>query len=205
MEPTEIIARLKALGVPAKRVAEAIGRSPPVASKLLGATGEGRALKAHEIAPLIKLIREYEADTAAPAALSEYVMVDVLPTYAGMGGGGSADEEHEQALVPRRLVEEQLRGRAQDFVLVNARGDSMAPDFEHEDQVLVDKRDRLPTQPGPFVLWDGDGYVIKNLSRSVGRMDVIRVASSNSKYPADELPADSVHILGRPVWYGRRL
>lgn len=32
---------------------------------------------------------------------------------------------------------------------------------QHGDQILYDKRDRNPVQPGPFVLWDDDGYVMK--------------------------------------------
>src|SRR3546814_3748103 len=59
-----------------------------------------------------------------------------------------------------------------DFVLITVRGDSMEPDFRHGDQLLCDKRDRSPAQPGPFAIWDGEWgeYVLKNVE--IGRAHV---------------------------------
>lgn len=135
----------------------------------------------------------------------DYVKVEVLPTFAGMGGGGTGDGDVETALVPRALVEDMLKGRADDFLLINVRGDSMEPDFHHGDQLLVDKRDTSPAQPGPFALWDGDWgeYVVKNVERA--RSGEVRIFSSNGKYSAESAPSETTRIIGRPVWFGRRL
>lgn len=134
-----------------------------------------------------------------------YVAVDVLPTYGGMGGGGNGDGDRETALIPRALIEDTLRGRASDFLLVNVRGDSMEPDFRHGDQILIDKRDKSPAQPGPFALWDGEWgeYVIKNVERAMG--GEVRVFSSNPKYRETIVESEQTRIIGRPVWFGRRL
>jgi len=205
MEPDEIIPRLKALRVPKKRIAQALGLAAPAGSRLLGAA-EGRQLKAHEIPKLVALIREYEAGEQAPESdLGRYVRVEVLPTFGGAGGGGTGEGEVETALVSRALVRDELRGKPSDFVLIDVRGDSMEPDFRHGDQILVDKRDRSTAQPGPFALWDGDWgeYVLKNVERAEDGLH--RVFSSNPKYSPKTVSSEETRIIGRPVWFGRRL
>lgn len=211
----KLIARLKASGLTNLRIAQALGRAQPAASRLLNGQ---RSLKADEIAPLEKLLAAHEhankqqrlvamftdPDIAAEVAHDDYLPIEVLPTYAGAGGGGTGDGPPETALVPRRLIEDELRGHALDFMLVNIRGDSMEPDFRHGDQLLVDRRDRSPTQPGPFALRFEDSYVVKNVERT---REGVRVFSSNPKYTADMLASGDIdmEIIGRPVWFGRRL
>lgn len=135
----------------------------------------------------------------------EYLAVDILPSYAGMGGGGNGDGDHGQALIPRSLIEDELRAKPSDMLLIEARGASMEPDFLHGDQILIDKRDRNPVQPGAFALWDGDGYVVKLIERIPQQPGRLRIFSANGRYSAYDVDADQVTIMGRPVWFGRRL
>lgn len=136
---------------------------------------------------------------------TDYVEVEVLPSYAGMGGGGFGDGEPGRALVPRKLVFEQLRATPGDLLLIDVRGDSMMPEFIHGDQLLVDRRDSDPTQPGPFALWDGDSYVVKLVERLATRRGWVRVFSANERYTPYEVSTEELRILGRPVWLGRTL
>lgn len=216
MDPDELLSRLKRSGVPQADVAKAIGRDRTVATKLFNGS---RRIQANEIAPLTKLLEQATrgagiaddtpdlpvvADTARA-----YVEIEVLPTFAGMGGGGTGDADQVTALLPRSLVEDELHARPSDLLLIDVRGDSMfdpatGRGFVHGDQILIDKRDTNPRQPGPFALWFDDGYVIKNveLIRKTGKL---RIFSNNSAYSDDEADPDEVRIMGRPVWFGRRL
>lgn len=144
-----------------------------------------------------------EAPTTTPDI--SYENVDILPTYAGMGGGGNGEGDHETALVPSYLIRSLLRGVPSDFVLVRVRGTSMEPMFRQDDELLIDKRDRSPTQPGPFCLWDAEWgeYVVKNVERLPGGR--VRVFSENPQFTSYEIDNDQSNILGRPVWFGRRL
>jgi hypothetical protein len=133
MNSEEIISRLKAARVPHETIANALGRARPAASNLLSGK---RSLKAHEIAPLVRLLEEHGKTEAV--STDGYVAVEVIPTYAGAGGGGT-----------------------------------------------------------------GDGYVLKNIERID---EGLRVFSSNPKYRERMLSGDdSVRIIGRPAWIGRRL
>lgn len=135
---------------------------------------------------------------------SDYVAIEVLPTFAGMGGGGTGDGDLETALISRRLVADELRARPSDLLLINVRGNSMEPLFRHGDQLLVDRRDRSPTQPGPFALLYDDGYVVKNVEW-VERRTLMRVSSANHDFAPETVAPDDITILGRPVWFARRL
>ena len=78
----------------------------------------------------------------------DYLPVEIMPSYGGMGGGGSGEGDVARALVPRRLVEDELQARPTDLLLIETRGESMWPDFHHGDQILIDRRDVNPAQPG---------------------------------------------------------
>lgn len=204
MDGAGIIEGLKRHGVPHERIADAIGRDRTVATKLLAGT---RSLKVAEMEPLMALIAEYERDTGEALNDSlqvDYVAVEVLPTFAGMGGGGTGDADRQQAMLPRSLVESELRAKPSDLLVINVRGNSMEPLFYQDDQIVVDRRDVNPIQPGPFALWDGDGYVVKNVERNP-KTKKYRVFSSNPAYTDHEFDPADVQIMGRPVWYARRL
>lgn len=208
-EAADIFSRLDRLDLTQLELATALGIEENKISK--ARKGE-RQFKAHEVLRAREWLAEIEsrgfqivADFPAPDPAIDYLPIEVLPTFGGMGGGGNGDGDPETALVPRALIVDVLRGSAGDFLLINVRGDSMEPDFRHGDQILIDKRDTSPAQPGPFALWDGDWgeYVIKNVERS--RSGEVRIFSSNSKYSAEAAPAESTRIIGMPVWFGRRL
>lgn len=138
--------------------------------------------------------------------LRDYVEVEVLPTFGGLGPGGTGDGQRETQLVPRSLVERELRSNAADLLIIDCRGDSMEPIFFNGDQVIIDRRHTTLAQPGLFALWDGDGYVIKNLQRDrqAGR---IKVFAENPKYDPEFYSEgdDRLVIMGRPVWFARQL
>lgn len=148
---------------------------------------------------------EVNADLPTSYNNTDYLPVDILPSFAGMGGGGNGDGDHGQALIPRSLIEDELRAKPSDVLLIEARGSSMEPDFMHGDQILIDKRDTNPVQPGSFALWDGDGYVVKLVERVPMQPGRYRIFSANARYSAYEVDADQIQIMGRPVWFGRRL
>lgn len=206
MDAEGIIAALKRLGVPHDLIAATIGRDRTAATKMLNGT---RGMKAGEMEPLARLVAEYEKDAGEvgeqPMSLvRSYVEIEVLPTYAGMGGGGTGDGDRSLALLPRSLVEDELRAKPGDLLVIHVRGDSMEPKFLDGDQIVIDRRERNPLQPGPFALWFDDGYVLKQVER-IRATGKLRITSSNPAYSPDEADPDEVNIMGRPVWFMRRL
>lgn len=134
------------------------------------------------------------------------VLIEKLPTYAGAGGGGTGEGDINLTPFSRDLVEYELRAKASDLVAVEIEGNSMSPDFQSGDQLLIDKRKITLAQPGAFCLWDGDGYVVKYIEKVPGSdPQKIRVISRNEIYSTSERLAEEVSILGRVVWFARRV
>lgn len=207
MNNSEIRELIKSRGWRQVDIAEALGISQDKVNKSLSGV---RQWQGKEVVKLISMFGDHDNSGHHPEQVpvghdDGYVEVAVLPSYAGMGGGGTGEGEQSIARLSRRLIEEELRGRPSDFELIDVRGDSMEPDFQHGDQILIDRRDRDPRQPGSFVLWDEDGYVVKLVERVPGKRGWYRVFSANSRYSEYEIEETEATIRGRPVWFARRL
>lgn len=206
-------ALLRALATWSKLTPAAIAKKAGVAATTINRSYRGTA-STRISAPTLDKLRgafptfpQWVAEPELPPVdpQRDYLPVEVMPSFAGMGGGGTGEGDTEHALIPRRLIVDELRAKPSDLLLVEARGSSMEPDFRHGDQILIDRRDTNPAQPGAFALWDGDGYVIKLLERVPQRKGFLRVFSANDTYSAYEVDAEEIRIMGRPVWFGRRL
>lgn len=210
MDLRELVRRIDSLDLKQKDIAEFLGLTPDKVSKVFAGK---RQWSGQELIKLTRWLDELEKndnlalrpEIPSSDSARDYVSIEILPSYAGMGGGGTGDGDPETGLVPRSLIENELRAKPTDFLMIDVRGDSMMPDFEHGDQILIDKRDTNPIQPGSFALWDGDGYVVKLVERIPQKRGWYRIFSSNGRYAAYEVDAEDIKIMGRPVWFARRL
>lgn len=133
------------------------------------------------------------------------VLVERLPTHAGAGGGGTGEGDREMRAFSGSLVRE-LGVRPENLLLIEVEGDSMAPEFLSGDQMLVDKRRLSLAQPGAFCLWDGDGYVVKYIEKVPGSEPAkVRVLSGNPRYSSFERLVEEIEVMGRIIWFGRRV
>ena len=148
-----------------------------------------------------------EADQFEERRDDDVVYIDLLPGYAGMGGGGTGEGDQGTVAFSRALVEYELRAPPASLLAVVAEGNSMEPDFRGGDQILIDTRRLSLAAPGAFCLWDSDGYVIKYLERIQGSDPPrVRIVSARGDlYPAVERLLEECDIKGRVVWFGRRV
>lgn len=215
MDSATIIAGLKRFNIPHEVIGEVIGRDRTVATKMINGK---RNVQVNEIAPLQELIAQYEREAGESefvrsdsldrlyhdGLILDYVPVEMLPTYAGAGPGGTGDGDRRRALLPRALIQE-LHASPDDLLVIEIRGNSMQPDFAQGDQIVIDKRDRNTKFGGPFAIFDGDTYILKNVEHLPGEDGKLRVFSSKDGFIDWITDAEEVRIEGRPVWYGRRL
>lgn len=150
--------------------------------------------------------------------------VPELDARAGAGGGGTLDlinvtddygnqvsaevvRDHWQ--IPISFLRGELRLEASKAVMIEVTGDSgYDPSNPHApgsifpgDRVIVDARDTRPSPPGPFLVYDGSGFVVK-LCDIVYRSDppAIRLSSRNPTYPPYNVTLDDGHVIvGRVV------
>lgn len=142
---------------------------------------------------------------------ADQVRVRHLETRPGMGAQGFENEEEntddpEHIWLPERLVRHELRAAPEDLRSMEVSGPSMSPMLESGDQILVDLRERTPSQPGIFALFDGIGITVKWVELlPFTEPQRVRVSSENKRFKEWEGTLEEVHILGRVVWFARRL
>jgi len=192
-----------------------IAKEAGVAATTINRPYQGTATTRLSIPTLEKLKATYpDFDWGTPSPdlpdqthTDDAVSIERIPTFGGMGGGGTGDADGGVVTFSRALVEYDLRAKPEDLLAIIAEGNSMEPDLQGGDQILIDKRRMSLASPGAFCLWDGDGYVIKYLERVPGSDPLkIRVISKNQElYPPYERLASEIDIKGRVIWFGRQV
>jgi len=146
-------------------------------------------------------IPEVDAHTGAGLA-ADAPTVDVP-------AGAYSQSGHETVGIwsmPLDYLRHELRVPKLAVRLVEVIGDSMHPTLQPGDRIMVNTGDRKPSPPGIFALWDGLGVVVKRVEH-IPNTDplVYRIGSDNPHHATYERTEDEVHIIGRVVWYGRRI
>src|SRR5690606_37821454 len=140
---------------------------------------------------------------------------------AGAGGGGLVDlvnvtdqngntvsaeviKDHWQ--IPESFLRGELRMEANRALIIEVSGDSgydpsnpNAPgSLMPGDRVIVDARDTKPSPPGPFLVYDGVGFVVKLCEPIFGSDPPrVRLSSRNPTYEPYDVSAEEGHIVGR--------
>ena len=101
--------------------------------------------------------------------------------------------------LPKQLLANQV-GTDSTVRIIQVMGDSMQPEFNPGDRVMVNTADRTPSPPGVFVLWDGFGLIIKRCEM-VPHSNPPRVilSSANTNYKTYEMDVSELDIQGRIV------
>jgi phage repressor protein C with HTH and peptisase S24 domain len=161
---------------------------------------------------LPKVFEESDEETDKDPYLSggrtdDGIKIKLLPTFAGLGAGGTGEGDVGEVTFSRDLIENELRVPPDALLAMVADGNSMEPDFKGGDQILVDTRRTSLAQPGAFCLWDGDGHVVKYLER-IPESDPPRVSvvsANQALYPPRTRLLDEIRVVGRVIWFGRRV
>lgn len=142
-----------------------------------------------------------------------------LDARAGAGGGGvfdlinvtddsgnqiSGEVVKDHWRIPESYLRGELRLEASKAVIIEVTGDSgYDPANPHApgsifpgDRVIVDTRDTRPSPPGPFLVYDGTGLVVK-LCEPVHGSDppTIRLLSRNPTYTPYTIALDEGHVI----------
>ena len=139
---------------------------------------------------------------------AEIVPVPELTVEISVGGGALVDREevHRHWYFARDILRHEIGVEPSAAKIIRVKGDSMTGMIEDRDLVMIDVSDRNPSPPGVFALWDGFGDVVKRIEH-IPNSDPPRVviSSVNKEYRTYEMTADEIRIIGRVVWFARRL
>lgn len=152
-----------------------------------------------------------EARLGAPpahSAGSKLVRIRKLDVRPSAGPGASVDGEDLIAAYSfdRRWLRDIGQAEPEKLSIVRVRGDSMMPTLADGDEILVSGHDGgTALRDGIYVLERDDALVVKRLALNPST-GLLTISSDNPAYPSwTECPLDSIRVIGRVVWIGRRV
>jgi phage repressor protein C with HTH and peptisase S24 domain len=138
----------------------------------------------------------------------ELVQIPVLDVEASAGHGAVAGAENKagQFGFDEKWLRKLTQAKSNSLSIIKVTGDSMEPTLHDGDEVLVDVSDeQARLRDGIYVLrMDGTLNVKRVAIEPQGRK--ISVVSDNAAYPSWQgLDRRSVNIVGRVLWFGRKV
>lgn len=103
--------------------------------------------------------------------------------------------------LPEAMIRHEGDAEPAALRILRVRGNSMEPELREGDRLVVDTARRVPAAGELFVLWDGDGLVVKRVApaREDGE-PVLRLMSVNPGYASYTRRAEEIHIGGKVLW-----
>jgi len=147
---------------------------------------------------------------ASPSEQSTVQLVEVpvldVRASAGPGALGELEAPRGRFGFDPRWLKRLTGSKPEGLSIITVVGDSMFPTLSDGDEVIVDRgdgSDRL--RDGIYVLRVDDALLIKRLAIGPTRRR-ISVRSDNRAYPSwEDSDPQLLHILGRVIWFGRKL
>lgn len=181
------------------------------AEKLAEVLGcEANTLHHTERPPRPKRVRTRQHPTVpkgeGPVPLTAIPEVEV---EASAGPGALAEEfvtEKARWLLPEGMIRYEGSASPAAMRVLRVRGESMEPELSEGDRLLVDTARRRPETGEMFVLWDGNGLVVKRVElANDSDAPALRLKSAHPDYADYTCLAQDVHIVGKVLWTVRRV
>lgn len=142
------------------------------------------------------------------APVVELVQIPVLDVEASAGHGALAEMESKsgQFGFDEGWLRKLTPSKASSLSIIHVHGDSMEPTLHDGDEVMVDLGDgQSRLRDGIYVLRMDDALNVKRVAiEPQGRR--ISVLSDNPAYPSWRgLERRAINIVGRVLWFGRKL
>lgn len=133
-------------------------------------------------------------------------LVPVYDVQASAGYGTVVHgEEHIYNLAfDQSFLRQMTNAKPRELAIIQVQGDSMEPTLLNGDQVLVDRSKNNLDFDGLFVIRYGEALHIKRVGRAPKRGHVL-IRSDNERYTPLEVPYGEIDVVGRVLWYGRKV
>jgi repressor LexA len=196
-DPRSVIARAAVeRGVSLAALSAALRRNPAYLQQYL-TRGSPRVLAEADRRVLSAMLCVPESALGGPAARDQGFALPRLDVRASAGPGAEVGVESLLSLasVDPRLART-LRLKPGEAGVIAVQGDSMAPQLNDGDQLIVDLSDKTPGRTGRLYVVRVDGaLMVKRVARGLRGLEV---ASDNPT--ASSIGTGDVEVVGRVVW-----
>ncbi len=168
----------------------------------------------HETVPKRRPMKRRRPRPPAGLPGAPVAAIPEIAVEAGAGAGALAEEfvsETARWHWPENMLRYEGGTAPENVRILRVRGNSMQPEMREGDRIVVDVSRRLPSTGETFVLWDGNGLVVKQVeavqSHGAGedKPPRLRLISANPDYAPYSCLAQDVHVLGKVLWVVRRV
>jgi phage repressor protein C with HTH and peptisase S24 domain len=143
-----------------------------------------------------------------PQVPNDFILV---PRYDVQGSAGHGSIVHSEQIVDHLAfrtdwVKNTLGVTERDLVLISVKGDSMEPTLSNDDLILVNTQKGRIEDNAVYVLQHDGDLLVKRIQRKMDGTVIIK--SDNPLYEQEVLDSSKtelLNVLGRVVWYGRKM
>lgn len=133
----------------------------------------------------------------------------LIPVYdvqasAGFGSVVETEEQVHSLAFPPAYLKRLTNSSPSNLAIISVKGDSMEQTLLDDDIVLMDRSKTHLGYDGLFVLNFNDTLHVKRVARSA-KPGHVRIISDNHLYPPEDYPVDEVNVVGKVLWYGRKV
>ena len=176
---------------------------------LAGRLGCDAAELRHKTIPKRKTWTRKPREKAATIPAAGLAFIPEMEVEAAAGPGALNEEfvsEKARWYLPEGMIRHEADAKPEGLRIMRVRGNSMEPDMSEDDRIVVDTARRIPATGEMFVLWDGNGLVVKRVEtlREPGPSR-LRLISANPDYTPYTCLAEDAHIVGKVVWALKRM
>lgn len=136
-------------------------------------------------------------------------MVPVYDVVASAGPGTFAESDYETSPISLAFPSDYLRkltsSGPRHLSIIGVKGESMEPTLLDDDVVLLDTSKTSLSYDGLFVLRFDDALHIKRIGRSPKSGHVMVLSDNKDLYPPVEAPGKDLTVIGKVLWYGRKV
>lgn len=134
---------------------------------------------------------------------------DLVPVYdiqasAGYGALVEYEQQTHSLAFPPNYLRKLTAGSPKDLVIISTKGDSMEPTLLDDDIVLVDTSKKHMGFEGMFVLRHNGTLLVKRAGMA-SKPGHVMLISDNRAYPTIEVRLEDLTVVGKVLWYGRKV
>jgi len=142
-----------------------------------------------------------------PVAANGDALVPIFDVEASAGSGAVIDHESivDTLAFPRGYLQQITSTPPSKLAIISVRGDSMEPTLGDKDVVMIDLTKKNLGFDGLFVIRVDSVLHVKRILRGARAGYVQIVSDKRSEYPAYERSISEIEVIGKVVWYGRKV
>ena len=147
-------------------------------------------------------------ESAAPAPTSpDATLIPVYDVAASAGHGAVVEYESiaYSLAFPPDYLQRLTKANPRHLSIISVKGDSMEPTLKDDDIVMLDSSKTSLSFDGLFVLRYEEALHVKRIGRAPNPENVTILSDNRGLYPPTELARQKVTVIGKVIWYGRKV